>query len=348
MIMAKIKICVGYNEHNATYYNRDFTIVKALPKVGRKQYNGREVLSVRKVRKDPEQPQQECYDYDCFVLSLLPAEESGRGPDEPDLEYVAISNKTEAKTNTMGTANNHMSTMIRIHSIVPSITEANILISTFLCDNQYLSDGVASSRVERTEIIQKYFGISPDAFEDALLEGSLVNAGGFKPVAGENPLCGESELIIDPFYIILRGMVPNWWDESCMLDIPSGEVHAVSAGGAFPVRSTGDLHPEVFRRIVEDCEDLGKDWMADEGFPSWFNLISLNPNEIVEICSQITDVCCSPFRDLLKKAGISQAAFCRKFLISKRTVDDWCSGKNVCKIYLRLLFAEKLGLINRK
>ena len=73
-----------------------------------------------------------------------------------------------------------------------------------------------------------------------------------------------------------------------------------------------------------------------------------DPEEIVGICRQVTEICCCPFRELLKKAGVSQAEFCRRFFISRRTVDDWVSGKNRCKIYLRLLFAEKLGLIERR
>ena len=335
--MAKIEICTGYNEREAVYYRRRFTIVEEMPKVGEK-YEGQTVLAIKEVRKDPEQPRLECHDYDCFALSLKPEEEDENGPAEPDLEYIAIS-RIEP---------NHMETLIRIEAIVPSIDEANLLIDRFLDRAPELCEEIEVSGIDRSELVQECFGIVPESFEEALLAGSLVRAGSFKPVRGISDPFHSTELLVDPFCIQLRGMVPYWWGESDALDITSDDVEETVAAGAFTARTVRDLHPDVFTRIVEDCDEIGKDWMSEEGCPSWFGMISLNAKEILEICAQITDVCCLPFRNFLKKAGVSQAAFCRKFIISKRTVDDWCAGKNACKTYLRLLFAEKLGLIERR
>ena len=103
--MAKIEICTGYNEREAVYYRRRFTIVEEMPKVGEK-YEGQTVLAIKEVRKDPEQPRLECHDYDCFALSLKPEEEDENGPAEPDLEYIAIS-RIEP---------NHMETLVRIEA----------------------------------------------------------------------------------------------------------------------------------------------------------------------------------------------------------------------------------------
>lgn len=333
--MAKIKINTSCDEQNGTYYYREFTIVKDLPKAG-DAYLGKTVGSVERMKKDPEQPSYDCEDYDCYALTLLPDEGSGDGP---ETEYAAISN----------TEPNHMETIVLIQSVLPSVTEANILISRFLDRAADLKEDLDTLDIGRDELVQEYFGISAEKFEEAMLVASLVRPGGFFPVKGDRTeTCPGGELVADPFYIQLRRAVPYWWTEEQVLEITLDDIEAAASEKAFPERTAKDLHPEVFGQIISDCDEMGEDWMAEEGYPSWFHMISLVPEEIVGICRQVTEICCCPFRELLKKAGVSQAEFCRRFFISRRTVDDWASGKNRCKIYLRLLFAEKLGLIERR
>lgn len=335
--MAKIEIYTGSNENRACFYRKRFTVVEEMPKVGEK-YEGQTVLAINEVSKDPEQPRWECNDYDCFVLSLMPEGEDDNGSAEPDLEYIAI----------LRDKPNHMETLVRIEALVPSIREANILIERFLDRAPDLRKELETFGFDRSNLIQECFGISPESFEAALLTGSLVRIGGFKPVRGVSEPFQTTELLIDPYYIQLRGMVPYWWGESRVLFITLDDVEKAVTDGIFPARTMKDLHPEVFAMMVNSCAECGENWVGEEGCPCWFSMISLNVREVLDISAQITDVCCLPFRDFLKKAGISQASFCRKFLISKRTVDDWCAGRNTCKIYLRLLFAEKLGLIERR
>lgn len=50
-------------------------------------------------------------------------------------------------------------------------------------------------------------------------------------------------------------------------------------------------------------------------------------------------------KDLLKAAGLTQAAAAERFLIPKRTIENWCSGANACPLYTKLMMAELLGLL---
>ena len=335
--MAKIKINVRADEDKDILYYRQFTIVTSLPNAG-DEYAGRKVVSVGRVGKDPEQPETRCDDYDCYRLVFSPAPEEGGSEGESDTEYVAISN----------TEPNHRETLVRIDSVLPSATEANIIIEHYLKRSPSLLEEIDSLGIDHSAIVQDYFGFSDDAFEKLMLTGSLIRVGTPYEKGDPEAPCPGSTLITGPFSFEFRGMVPYWWTADNLLEISTDDVDALSSEGLLPKRTVSDLHPDVFARIIEDCEELGEDWMAEEGYPSWFSLISLDAQELSDICRLITDICFCPFREIPKKAGISQAEFCRKLFISRRTVEDWSSGRNKCRIYLRLLFAEKLGLLKRR
>lgn len=55
-----------------------------------------------------------------------------------------------------------------------------------------------------------------------------------------------------------------------------------------------------------------------------------------------------PIKDMIKCVGYTQAGFAKEYMIPIRTVEDWCSGKNTPTTYLKLLLAEKLGILNIK
>ena len=52
-------------------------------------------------------------------------------------------------------------------------------------------------------------------------------------------------------------------------------------------------------------------------------------------------------KELRAVTGLSQAAFARRFLIPRRTVENWESTKvpNECPLYIRMLIADVLGLL---
>lgn len=52
-------------------------------------------------------------------------------------------------------------------------------------------------------------------------------------------------------------------------------------------------------------------------------------------------------KELLKAAGLTQAAAAERFLIPKRTVENWTAGVSACPLYTKLMMAELLGIFSR-
>ena len=48
-------------------------------------------------------------------------------------------------------------------------------------------------------------------------------------------------------------------------------------------------------------------------------------------------------RQARSAAGLTQAAFCVRFCIPKRTLENWEGGQSKCPDYLRLLLAQAVG-----
>lgn len=86
-------------------------------------------------------------------------------------------------------------------------------------------------------------------------------------------------------------------------------------------------------------------YIGEYGYPDWFDEISSDPQELVNILENIHDVAHMSLRDILRQAGLTQAAFSTKFCIPIRTVEDWSSGKSKCRDYDRLLFCRILGIL---
>lgn len=49
-------------------------------------------------------------------------------------------------------------------------------------------------------------------------------------------------------------------------------------------------------------------------------------------------------REIVAAAGMTQAAFSRRFCVPLRTVESWCAGCRECPLYTRLLIQQALGL----
>lgn len=72
--------------------------------------------------------------------------------------------------------------------------------------------------------------------------------------------------------------------------------------------------------------------------------------DLVSIADQIGtiwDAWHMSVKELRAVTGLSQAAFARRFLIPRRTVENWESTKvpNECPLYIRMLIADVLGLL---
>ena len=80
-------------------------------------------------------------------------------------------------------------------------------------------------------------------------------------------------------------------------------------------------------------------WGGDE-------LNEIQPERIAALGS-IWGACHRSVRDIVAAAGMTQRAFAERFCIPLRTVEDWCTGKRECAVYLRLMMQECLGILRR-
>lgn len=53
-----------------------------------------------------------------------------------------------------------------------------------------------------------------------------------------------------------------------------------------------------------------------------------------------------PFRSLLESMGLSQSGCSSRFCIPLRTVQDWAGNRRSSPLYIRLMMAEAVGLLN--
>lgn len=85
-------------------------------------------------------------------------------------------------------------------------------------------------------------------------------------------------------------------------------------------------------------------YIAEYGYPEWFDEISTDAAEIVKTLESIHTMAHMSVRDIISASGLTQSAFALKFCIPLRTVEDWAAGRRKCPDYTRLLFARYLGL----
>lgn len=71
------------------------------------------------------------------------------------------------------------------------------------------------------------------------------------------------------------------------------------------------------------------------------------PQDRIDAIGKIWDACHRSVKDIADAAGLTQRKLAVRFCIPYRTVEDWCAGKRVCKLYDRLMMQECLGLLKR-
>lgn len=86
-------------------------------------------------------------------------------------------------------------------------------------------------------------------------------------------------------------------------------------------------------------------YVAEYGYPNYFDDISSDFEEVVKILRQIHKAAHMSVKDIIKEANLTQAAFSQKFCIPKRTVEGWCMGERKCPDYIRLLICRQLGIL---
>lgn len=86
-------------------------------------------------------------------------------------------------------------------------------------------------------------------------------------------------------------------------------------------------------------------YVLEYGYPDWFDEISTDASEIVQVLENIHEVAHMTVRDIIYKSGMTQAAFACHFCIPLRTVEDWATGKRKCADYQRLAFSRDLNFL---
>lgn len=69
------------------------------------------------------------------------------------------------------------------------------------------------------------------------------------------------------------------------------------------------------------------------------------PQERLEQLRRIWEVVGMSIRDMRKATGMTQAAFAEKFLIPRRTFEDWDAGKHQPPEFVKMMLAKLLGLL---
>ena len=107
------------------------------------------------------------------------------------------------------------------------------------------------------------------------------------------------------------------------------------------------MNDKLFARLWMDAlEQPNKElYIAEYGYPDWFDEISEDPEEITAILGNIHDVANMTIKEMVKRSGFSQAGFSEHFCIPKRTVESWCMGERSCPDYVRLMMARLLGYL---
>ena len=86
-------------------------------------------------------------------------------------------------------------------------------------------------------------------------------------------------------------------------------------------------------------------YIAEYGYPDWFDDISQDTGKVVETLGNIHDVAHMSVKDLISASKLTQADFAVKFCIPLRTIENWATEKRKCNDYTRLMIARQLGLI---
>lgn len=331
-----IKIYTSYNEYSNTHYYRMFKVVDKLPAVG-DDYEGGTVTELSEVQKDIENS-DEAQDMDCYLVKYK--DEEG----EESEDYIAISRSNP----------NHMATVLYCDALPPTIEAASkILEAAIKTDHSPLSDELESyidcCGVDEDEtIMESYFRITPEAYEEVVASVPTVNYGrkNLTDLDGRNI---RFEADINGIRIAMD--VPYWWtDKDCMY-IQRDLVKRMEEEGMFAPRTAASLSPATVDAIIDRIFDTiamekgGEAWIDEEGYPTWFDLISFNPREIFSISDTIVGICCKPFKEFIEDLGYTQASLCKAYHIPRRTVQDWYQDKNPCKLHFRLMFAELAGLL---
>ena len=107
---------------------------------------------------------------------------------------------------------------------------------------------------------------------------------------------------------------------------------------------------KLFNKLWRDAlnQPDAEMYVGEYGYPDWFDEISTNLYEIVKTLENIHEVAHMPFREIIKRSGLSRPDFCERFCLAKSTVDKWAIENRNCPDYYRLAICRELGILEVK
>ena len=69
------------------------------------------------------------------------------------------------------------------------------------------------------------------------------------------------------------------------------------------------------------------------------------PQDRIDALGRMWDVYHMTMRDIRKASGMTQAAFSVRFLIPKRTVENWDEGANTPPDYVKIMISREIGIL---
>lgn len=96
---------------------------------------------------------------------------------------------------------------------------------------------------------------------------------------------------------------------------------------------------------ADDRDAFVSDWALSSvwGDPEGVEI----PQERITAISGVWDVTHASIRDIRACTGLTQADFCTRFCIPRRTLENWEAGVRSCPDYVRLLLAQAAGMYVR-
>lgn len=106
---------------------------------------------------------------------------------------------------------------------------------------------------------------------------------------------------------------------------------------------------KLFKKLFQDAleQPCLQQYIAEYGYPVWFDDINQDVDEIVKILTDIHYVANCSMRQLVNDSSMTQAAFAERFCIPLRTLEDWVAGRRTPPPYVKLMMAELVGVIER-
>ena len=159
-------------------------------------------------------------------------------------------------------------------SALPSTIEiADLLIERTIDRMPALDNAVNLSGADRSKILEDFFGIPADLYERGVVSESGVSVGSNPAFYLDHVHHGKGGNAM--FYphssgISIKMYAPDWLKDGSILHITSDDFYSVR--NELPERRVEDLHPAVFRAIVNGIADTHDNYIAHEG-------VSLNLDE---------------------------------------------------------------------